>query len=117
MPMLSSTALKSCPCPLMSMGNVVGKNFHMYQIDTNTALETVYKINVGGAQIPPNKDTSMFRNWEGDVPYVEEENDQSTPSGYGLKLKDNSQNYTAPDDVYLTARTYCKTKTTKCNVT
>ncbi|KAI4352441.1 hypothetical protein L6164_006691 [Bauhinia variegata] len=97
--------------------SVVGKNFPMYRIENNTALETVYRINVGGAQIPPDKDTGMFRNWEVDVPYVEEQNNRSTPAGYHLKLKDNGQNYTAPDDVYLTARTYGMNATTKYNVT
>ncbi|KAI4352440.1 hypothetical protein L6164_006690 [Bauhinia variegata] len=95
----------------------VGLNSQMYPIENNTALETVYRINVGGSQILPEQDTGMFRNWDGDVPYVEEQHNQSTPSGFGSKLKDNGQNDTAPDTVYLTARNYGKNATSKYNVT
>ncbi|KAF7822397.1 receptor-like protein kinase FERONIA [Senna tora] len=76
-------------------------------VENTTALETSYRINVGGSQIAPDKDTGMFRYWDEDVRYLEREYPQSTPAGFGFKpIYKNFPNYTAPDDVYLTARTY-----------
>ncbi|KAI4297490.1 hypothetical protein L6164_037379 [Bauhinia variegata] len=96
---------------------VVNQNLQMYQISNNTALETVYRINVGGAQIPPNKDTGMFRNWDDDVTYVDVERERSIAAGFALQLKNNGQNDSAPDAVYLTARTYGMNATSNYNLT
>ncbi|XP_057753723.1 receptor-like protein kinase FERONIA isoform X1 [Arachis stenosperma] len=43
-----------------------------YQLGSGNALETLYRINVAGIQVPPSSDTGMFRDWETDYPgYLE----------------------------------------------
>ncbi|PNX78924.1 receptor-like protein kinase FERONIA-like protein, partial [Trifolium pratense] len=81
-----------------------------YQVRNSKALETVYRVNVGDNQVPPSNDTGMFRNWDNDYPlYLEKQYPQSVSSDFGEHLnylKNNVPNYTAPEAVYLTARTY-----------
>ncbi|XP_057436131.1 receptor-like protein kinase FERONIA [Lotus japonicus] len=81
-------------------------------IDTHKALETIYRVNVGENQISPHDDTGMFRYWENDSPrYLEHEYPGSYQSGFNVQLnyKHNSvPNYTAPENVYKTARSYGK---------
>ncbi|KAK9924877.1 hypothetical protein M0R45_033224 [Rubus argutus] len=38
----------------------------IYRIENTTALEMVYRINVGGSPLSPNKDTGMYRTWDAD---------------------------------------------------
>ncbi|URE47400.1 Di-glucose binding within endoplasmic reticulum [Musa troglodytarum] len=45
-------------------GNIV------YTIDPDQALETVYRLNVGGQAIPPIGDSGLFRSWDDDSPYI-----------------------------------------------
>ncbi|GAU14000.1 hypothetical protein TSUD_168250 [Trifolium subterraneum] len=70
----------------------------------------VYRVNVGQNQVPPSKDTGMFRNWDNDFAlYLEKQYPQSEPVDFGdhLNFVNNTiPNYTAPEDVYLTARSY-----------
>ncbi|KAK2413146.1 receptor protein kinase FERONIA [Trifolium repens] len=70
----------------------------------------VYRVNVGQKQVPPSDATGMFRNWENDYPrYLEKQYPQSVSSDYAhlLNYKNNAiPNYTAPEAVYLTARSY-----------
>jgi len=81
-----------------------------YQVLNDKALETVYRVNVGGNQVPPNQDTGMFRNWDNDFPrYLEKQypHSISSDSKEHLNYENNTiQNYTAPEAVYLTARSY-----------
>ncbi|CAK8540757.1 unnamed protein product [Lathyrus sativus] len=81
-----------------------------YKIRNDKALETVYRVNVGDNQVPPNVDTGMFRNWDKDFPlYLEKQLPQSVPVDWvdHLNFKNNTiPNYTAPEAVYLTARSY-----------
>jgi serine/threonine protein kinase len=82
----------------------------------------VYRVNVGQNQVPPNKDTGMFRNWDIDYPlYLEKEYPHSISSGYGEQhlnyLTNTVPNYTAPEDVYLTARNYGNDAKDEYNVT
>ncbi|KAI9091042.1 hypothetical protein K1719_028312 [Acacia pycnantha] len=59
-----------------------------FGVNNDSALETVYRINVGGRQIPPENDTGI-----------------------------DDRNYFAPDDVYKTARNYGMNEKSKFNVT
>ncbi|KAI3500654.1 hypothetical protein L1887_36478 [Cichorium endivia] len=76
-------------------------------IDNYTALENIYRLNVGGSQISDNADTGMYRSWDdgdeyylfpssalGFTPFTE------TPITYTTE----TPNYTAPQIVYQTQR-------------
>ncbi|KAI4331647.1 hypothetical protein MLD38_029813 [Melastoma candidum] len=84
---------------------IVGQNSPFY-IDNSTALETAYRLNVGGNDISPSHDTGMFRSWNDDSPYifgaaigVTETADPNVTINYG-----SMPTYVAPVDVYSTAR-------------
>ncbi|KAK7340670.1 hypothetical protein VNO77_21380 [Canavalia gladiata] len=91
-----------------------------YQINNDSVLETLYRVDCGESQVPPGDDTGMFRNWENDAPYVKEQHPQSISAAWGFHLnyKNNTvANYTAPEQVYLTARNYGMNETANYNVT
>ncbi|XP_054803622.1 receptor-like protein kinase FERONIA [Prosopis cineraria] len=88
----------------------VGRNTS-YHIERTMALETMYRINVAGNQIPPDQDTGMFRNWLVEKQYLTQARpDKESHAAYfgdpqNLRYTKIS-NYTAPDRVYLTGRSY-----------
>ncbi|WJX75356.1 hypothetical protein P8452_58897 [Trifolium repens] len=90
-----------------------------YQIQNNTSLEMLYRVNVGQREVPSNEDTGMFRHWETDYPYLRKIYPQSLTSSseHLIYLKDSSPNYTAPEGVYLSARSYGRDVTEDYNVT
>ncbi|KAJ7971098.1 Receptor-like kinase [Quillaja saponaria] len=91
-----------------------------YPVGLEAALQMEYRINVGGSPIPSDRDTTgMFRPWVDDNDYVKVQRPASLPANWGATLKWNEQtpNYTAPDPVYLTARSYGMNETEKYNVT
>ncbi|KAK7847315.1 receptor-like protein kinase feronia [Quercus suber] len=84
---------------------IVGQNAPFY-IDNSTALENVYRLNVGGNYISPSHDTGLYRSWGDDLPYI---------YGAAFGVADSADNITiqyptsipsfvAPLDVYATAR-------------
>ncbi|KAI4352425.1 hypothetical protein L6164_006679 [Bauhinia variegata] len=83
----------------------VGSN-SFYSITNSTALETVYRINAGGSDISPSRDTGLFRSWEGDSNYREAPSAMDKLYVFiGTELSFTQvANYTAPDPVYITAR-------------
>ncbi|KAL5095774.1 hypothetical protein RYX36_000101 [Vicia faba] len=93
-----------------------------YQILKDIALETVYRVNVGGTQVAANDDdTGMFRNWDSDLSrYLEKRYPQSEFSVFRNPLNylhNTIPNYTAPENVYRTARSYGMDATEDYNVT
>ncbi|CAJ2669134.1 unnamed protein product [Trifolium pratense] len=92
-----------------------------YKIQKDKALEMVYRVNVGENQVPPNQDTGMFRNWDNDYPrYLKKQYSNSISSGYRDHLnylKNTVPNYTAPEVVYLTSRSYGTNANEDYNVT
>lgn len=86
--------------------NIVGTS-SPFQIDNSTALENLYRLNVGGNHIPPTEDTGLFRSWYDDTPYK-----FGTEIGFTaiadpnvtITFPKSIQSYTAPVDVYATAR-------------
>uniref|UniRef100_A0A0E0FTP7 non-specific serine/threonine protein kinase n=1 Tax=Oryza nivara TaxID=4536 RepID=A0A0E0FTP7_ORYNI len=82
-------------------------NNQPFPIDAGTALQTMYRLNVGGQAISPSKDTGGYRSWDDDSPYV-------FGAAFGVSYpKDdnvtiaypsNVPEYVAPVDVYATAR-------------
>ncbi|RRT47463.1 hypothetical protein B296_00049884 [Ensete ventricosum] len=86
---------------------VVGGSSVAYTIDQDWALETVYRLNVGGQSLSPTQDSGLFRSWDDDSQYifgaafgVTYSNDQNVTISYTA----NVPNYIAPVDVYSTAR-------------
>ncbi|KAJ8500420.1 hypothetical protein OPV22_010972 [Ensete ventricosum] len=79
----------------------------VYTVDQDQALETVYRLNVGGQAIPPTKDSSLSRTWGDDSPYI-------YGAAFGVTYSIDPKvtitypttvpNYIAPLDVYSTAR-------------
>jgi serine/threonine protein kinase len=75
-------------------------------IDNSTALENVFRLNVGGNDISPSADTGLFRSWNDDSPYI-------FGAAFGVTISPNitivypsgMPTYIAPVDVYATART------------
>ncbi|KAI9095647.1 hypothetical protein K1719_026207 [Acacia pycnantha] len=100
-------------------GMMLNGGTQQYGVKNYSALETMYRTNVGGSQIAPEKDTGMFRYWDQDNAYLESgERLSSISSGFGLRLDyEDYPNYTAPDEVYLTARNYGMKETSNYNVT
>ncbi|KAE8695505.1 Receptor-like protein kinase FERONIA [Hibiscus syriacus] len=77
-----------------------------FTIDNSTALENVYRLNVGGNDISPSGDTGLFRSWYDDQPYlfgaaygVTGAADPDVTIDYGT-----TPTYIAPTNVYTTAR-------------
>ncbi|XVF71233.1 hypothetical protein PTKIN_Ptkin12aG0019800 [Pterospermum kingtungense] len=75
-----------------------------FYVDNYTALQMVYRLNVGGQSISPIKDTGMFRLWSDDFDYMTSNSyfiiNNTAPLDFAI-----IQNYTAPKEVYWTART------------
>ncbi|KHN40613.1 receptor-like protein kinase FERONIA [Glycine soja] len=86
---------------------MVGSNAPV-TIDNSTALECVYRLNVGGNDISPSHDTGMFRSWSDDMPFLYGAAFGVTePADPDVKFEypPDTPSYIAPLDVYTTART------------
>ena len=78
---------------------------NLYRIVNGTALQMVYRINVGGRFISSNEDTGMFRSWEPDQEYLVPRR-SALPCNMTIELNFTKiAPYTAPQEVYRTART------------
>ncbi|KAF3942807.1 hypothetical protein CMV_030569 [Castanea mollissima] len=78
----------------------------LYRVFNGTALEMLYRINVGGSFISPGGDTGMFRSWNSDDKYLTEDLSSSLPVNNTIELNFSQiPSYTAPEEVYRTART------------
>ncbi|XP_062152082.1 receptor-like protein kinase FERONIA [Alnus glutinosa] len=85
---------------------------NLYHIDNDTTLEMVYRVNVGGRSISPSEDTGMFRGWSQDDNYFTPYTELFLPFNYTIQLKFTKiPAYTAPEEVYQTARTMGANKT------
>ncbi|KAL5582101.1 hypothetical protein UlMin_014543 [Ulmus minor] len=73
-------------------------------LGNNTALEKMYRINMGGSSISPTYDTGMFRKWDKEDGYLKIQ-EYSLPVVASVNLNFTSiSTFTAPANVYLTAR-------------
>ncbi|XP_050270498.1 receptor-like protein kinase FERONIA [Quercus robur] len=85
---------------------------NQYLIGNRTALEMEYRINVGGQSITPSEDTGMFRSWSPDNMYLTEDRISPLPINTTIELQFTKiPAYTAPQDVYRSARTMGMNKT------
>ncbi|KAL9381063.1 hypothetical protein Peur_026720 [Populus x canadensis] len=75
-------------------------------LENKTALEIMYRVNVGGKEITPPYDTGMFRSWLSDVDYLTDARPSAFQYNYTIQLQyNNHTRYAAPDVLYRTART------------
>ncbi|KAA8547901.1 hypothetical protein F0562_004330 [Nyssa sinensis] len=82
-----------------------------FDITNKTALELLYRLNVGGSFISPMVDTGMFRSWYDDNNYVIQ-NRGVLPVNTTIPINyKKTKPYTAPDGVYRTARSMGTNKT------
>ncbi|KAG6741846.1 hypothetical protein POTOM_055125 [Populus tomentosa] len=82
----------------------VGTDFIFY-LGNTTALETVYRMNVGGQDIGSTGDAGMYRTWNQDSEYLIGQAG-NTPYLPGIKIKYTTKTpaYSAPVTVYSTMR-------------
>ncbi|ESQ45358.1 hypothetical protein EUTSA_v10010114mg [Eutrema salsugineum] len=76
-------------------------------IDNSTALENVYRLNVGGNDISPSADTGLYRSWYDDQPYIFGAAlgiPETADPNMTIKYPTGTPTYVAPVDVYSTAR-------------
>ncbi|PWA56808.1 protein kinase domain-containing protein [Artemisia annua] len=73
-------------------------------INDDTALETVYRLNMGGGQIPSKNDTGMYRFWDQDNNYVYGSIGLTPIYDKPITYTVETPNYTAPEAIYQTQR-------------
>ncbi|KAK1398114.1 receptor-like protein kinase FERONIA [Heracleum sosnowskyi] len=81
---------------------------NQFSIDNFTAIENVYRLNVGGNAISPSSDTGLFRSWYDDMLYIfgaASGVSQTADSNMTIKYPSDMPTYVAPVDIYKTART------------
>lgn len=93
--------------PIATSGFPIVGQSSFYATDNSTALENVYRLNVGGNDISPSHDTGLYRSWYDDMPYlygaalgVAVAADPNVTIGYPT----GTPTFVAPQDVYATAR-------------
>ncbi|KAG6742996.1 receptor-like protein kinase FERONIA [Populus alba] len=75
-------------------------------LQNETALEIMYRVNVGGTEITPPNDNGMFRSWLNDVDYLTDARPSAFQFNGTIQLQyNNPTRYAAPDVLYRTART------------
>ncbi|KAJ6825728.1 receptor-like protein kinase FERONIA [Iris pallida] len=82
------------------------------------AVQTVYRLNVGGNAVSPTADSGLFRSWDDDTPYI-------YGAGFGvvfpadpnvtLQYSPSVPSYIAPRDVYMTGRSMGPTRSINLN--
>ncbi|KAG8650481.1 receptor-like protein kinase FERONIA [Manihot esculenta] len=78
-----------------------------YVMDNSTALELMYRINIGGELIPQPEDTGMFRLWTSDADYFVSDEAETSIIQSDVEIKSSSLGpaFAAPVQVYASART------------
>lgn len=87
---------------------IVGQQSATFIIDNSTALENLYRVNVGGNVISPSRDTGMYRLWDEDTKNIFGAGlgVTQTADDYNLTITypQGMPSYVAPVDVYRTLR-------------
>ncbi|KAM3286413.1 hypothetical protein P3S67_025212 [Capsicum chacoense] len=83
---------------------LVGQN-NRYYINNSTALENVYRLNVGGNLVPSTGDTGMYRVWAADEDFVVGYGYETPHFDVNITYTPKTPAYTAPNIVYTTSRT------------
>ncbi|OMO84502.1 hypothetical protein CCACVL1_10798 [Corchorus capsularis] len=87
---------ESVPLPL------IGELSSSYYINNSRALETIYRLNIGGDLITPQGDTGMFRQWMPDTSYLITDERDTIIIDSNVQIELSS--YGAPQPVYASAR-------------
>lgn len=88
-------------------GTVIVGQSTGFNIDNSTALENVYRLNVGGNDISPSRDTGLFRAWRDDSMYIFSAANgvtETTDPNVTVSYRPGTPTYIAPIDVYSTLR-------------
>ncbi|KAJ1400883.1 Serine-threonine/tyrosine-protein kinase, catalytic domain [Sesbania bispinosa] len=85
---------------------LVGHYPTLVYIYNDSAMENLYRLNVGGEQIQPKYDKAMFRTWDTDDRYLLGANLDFQPFNMSMQVvyKGNVPANSAPEDVYRTSR-------------
>ncbi|CAN1848098.1 Putative receptor-like protein kinase At5g39000 [Linum perenne] len=76
------------------------------RVENGTALQLMYRVNVGGGEISPTDDTGMYRRWDSDQDkyFVNAPSSLLANKSIQLNYPDEIHRLAAPDQVYKTAR-------------
>ncbi|XP_022158498.1 receptor-like protein kinase FERONIA [Momordica charantia] len=84
---------------------LIGHNNQFFPIENYTSLETVYRMNIGGRAIAPEEDTGMFRTWSEESNLLDAYIYNAQPFSLSMHINyTKTPPYTAPEDLYRTAR-------------
>ncbi|RID59564.1 hypothetical protein BRARA_F02785 [Brassica rapa] len=88
-------------------------------IDEATALETLYRLNVGGHMVSHVNDTGMFRRWLPDDDFLISDNSATKQLLPDEKIyyTNSTPAFVAPEDVYRTYRTVGNNQNPQLNLT
>ncbi|KAL6619452.1 hypothetical protein ACP70R_034591 [Stipagrostis hirtigluma subsp. patula] len=93
--------LFTTPTPTLANGG----NPNPFPIDPTTGFQTMYRLNVGGQSISPQGDSGFYRSWDDDNIYVASKGVAfGKDSNVTITYTPSVPKYTAPVDVYATAR-------------
>ncbi|XP_060194595.1 receptor-like protein kinase FERONIA [Lycium barbarum] len=84
------------------VGQISNPNF---SIGNNTALETMYRLNVGGQSVASKEDTGMYRAWDSDDKFVFGLGYLTPHLDDNITYTSETPAYTAPTSVYTSSRT------------
>ncbi|KAL2523006.1 Receptor-like protein kinase FERONIA [Forsythia ovata] len=104
---INGIEIVSIPDTLYFRGNDVPIKFvnQQFYLQNRTALETLYRLNVGGAHVGIRGDTGMFRAWDQDDEYIFGGDFSYTPHAENVSINYILiPAYTAPKIVYTTSR-------------
>ncbi|XP_027190468.1 receptor-like protein kinase FERONIA [Cicer arietinum] len=78
----------------------------VFNVDNRTALENVYRLNVGGSNIPGSRDTGMFRSWSADASFILGTAFGAVNGGIEVNIEypPGTPSYIAPTIVFSSAR-------------
>ncbi|RVW98060.1 Receptor-like protein kinase FERONIA [Vitis vinifera] len=84
---------------------------YFYEIENITALETMYRLDVGGHSISPTGDSGMFRFWSDDNQFFMGGGVIPDKANSTIKYTKETPAYIAPAEVYQTSRSMGPNKT------
>ncbi|MQL97610.1 hypothetical protein Taro_030306 [Colocasia esculenta] len=90
-----------------STASLVGFSDQNVNVGSSSALQTMYRLNVGGQYLPPTNDSGLGRSWYDDSPYIFGAAFGVTYAADGnvtVRYPAGMPRYAAPLDVYTTAR-------------